>query len=86
MKEISQSRRRFLMASAGIPYAVNVAGTAGALETPPGNSFDYEQQQKRIKANEKIQEARKAALTILKPTARELEHGLELHANSVVAE
>jgi len=36
--------------------------------------------------NEKIQEARDAALSILKPSKNDLEHGLELHANSVVCD
>ena len=31
-----------------------------------------------------IQQAREVALSILKPTAKELEHGLRLHAESVV--
>jgi membrane dipeptidase len=34
--------------------------------------------------NEVIQEARQVALDILKPSKKDLEHGLELHANSVV--
>lgn len=33
-----------------------------------------------------MQEAREAALALLKPTKKELEHGLELHANSIVCE
>jgi membrane dipeptidase len=36
--------------------------------------------------NEKIQQARDAALAVLKPTARELERGLVLHAESLVCE
>ncbi|MCB0670251.1 MAG: membrane dipeptidase, partial [Saprospiraceae bacterium] len=32
----------------------------------------------------KIEEARKAGLEILKPSKKDLEHGLELHANSIV--
>ncbi len=34
--------------------------------------------------NQKIQEARQTALAVLKPSEKDLEHGLELHANSVV--
>ena len=37
-------------------------------------------------AKEKIQRARKVALDILKPTQREIEHGMELHQNSIVVE
>jgi membrane dipeptidase len=36
--------------------------------------------------NEKIQQARDVALGILKPSQKDLEHGLELHKNSVVCE
>jgi len=36
--------------------------------------------------DEKIEEARNVALDILKPSPRDLEHGLELHANSIVVE
>ena len=36
--------------------------------------------------NEKIEEAKQAALDILKPSAKDLQHGLELHANSIVCE
>ena len=36
--------------------------------------------------NEVIQEARDAALSILQPSQKDLEHGLELHANSLVVE
>ena len=34
--------------------------------------------------NEKMQQARQAALDILQPSPRDLEHGLELHRNSIV--
>ncbi len=36
--------------------------------------------------NESIQRAREVALSILKPSQREIEHGMELHKNSVVCE
>lgn len=36
--------------------------------------------------NETIQEARDAALSVLQPSQKDLEHGLELHANSLVIE
>jgi len=36
--------------------------------------------------NERIQEAREAARAILQPSEKELQHGLELHANSIVCE
>ena len=34
--------------------------------------------------NEKIEQARQTALALLKPSQKELEHGLELHADSIV--
>jgi len=37
-------------------------------------------------ANEKIDEGRRAAIDLLQPSKRDLEHGLELHANSIVME
>ena len=36
--------------------------------------------------NEKIKQARDMALSVLKPSSRDLEHGLELHADSLVCE
>ena len=38
------------------------------------------------KLNETIQQAREAAKSILQPSARDIEHGLELHKNSLVVE
>ncbi len=37
-----------------------------------------------VAKNKKIQEAREAALAVLKPNKKDLEHGLELHTNSIV--
>src|SRR6266536_5792112 len=37
-------------------------------------------------ANEKIRQGREAAMAVLKPSRKDLEHGLELHANSLVVE
>jgi len=39
-----------------------------------------------VGANEKMQQARNIALQILKPTQKQLDHGFELHANSLVIE
>ena len=36
------------------------------------------------RSNEAIEHARQAALDVLKPSKRDLQHGLELHANSIV--
>src|SRR5207249_1744469 len=38
----------------------------------------------KISANETIQRARAAALDVLKPRPRDLEHGIALHSQSVV--
>ena len=69
------NRRDFLGLSAG----VSLAAAAGLS---PAEAADTSPQ----KTNETIQRARQAALAILKPTARQLEHGLELHAASLVFE
>ncbi len=73
-------RRTFLKASAAGPLLggaglTQAGGTRGG-ETPGGQET----------FNEVIQKARQAALDVLKPTARQLQHGLELHAASLVCE
>jgi len=45
-----------------------------------------EQQAGDWKRNEVIRQARQAALEVLKPSKKDLQHGLELHAHSVVFE
>jgi membrane dipeptidase len=65
------NRRQFLGASA----ALSVAGTAGARSLTGAQSAPV---------NEKIAHPRKVALNLLKPSQKELDHGLELHAQSVV--
>ena len=42
--------------------------------------------QASAQSNDKIEKARQAALDALKPTRSQIEHGLELHANSIVME
>ncbi|MCP4259001.1 MAG: dipeptidase [Planctomycetes bacterium] len=60
---------------------------AGSHLLVPAISQEAEsERKKRIEANQQIQSARKAALKILKPSNKDLEHGLELHANSLVVE
>ncbi len=83
----SMDRRQFLKASAGVPIVAGMAAQAG----PSPSRFASLQQtdperKKRIEANQQIQRARQIALKILKPSSKELEHGLELHANSLVVE
>jgi membrane dipeptidase len=50
-------------------------GNVGNLFAPPQQTY---------KLNEQIQAAHQIALNILKPTKKQLEHGLELHRNSLV--
>jgi len=67
------TRRNFLKTSAGLTLlgALPHLPAAPSPLTPP---------------NEKIQKARDVALSVLKPSQKDLEHGLELHANSLVFE
>src|SRR5690606_32184239 len=68
------NRRRFLAASsAALLPALNAWG-----QQPTGRTAAA------IQENDHIQQARAAALDILKPTQSQLEHGLDLHANSLV--
>tara|TARA_R110002095_G_scaffold61647_1_gene52105 strand:- start:1262 stop:2611 length:1350 start_codon:yes stop_codon:yes gene_type:complete len=81
----SINRRSFLGTSLGV--ATTGLGVAAAAqlsaaeekETPPATTV----KQKPIQ-NETILHARKVALDILKPTPKQLEHGLQLHAVSLV--
>ncbi len=83
----SMDRRQFLKASAGVPIVAGMAAQAGSS---PSRFASLQQtdpeRKKRIEANQQIQRARQIALKILKPSSKELEHGLELHANSLVVE
>ncbi len=80
-------RREFLKASAGVPLAAGMAAQAGANPLMSAISQeDASERKERIEANEQIQKARQVALSILKPSEKQLEHGLELHANSLVFE
>ena len=67
-------RRDFLKASAVLTWA-GLAGPSIVRGAAPAGEF-----------NEKIEKARKAALDVLQPTPQQLQHGLELHAASVVFE
>ena len=53
------------------------------LGTSAGASLAMAAQQPAT-GNERIDQARQAALDILKPSSRDIEHGLELHAESIV--
>ena len=80
-------RRQFLKASAGVPIVAGMATKAGPVCSVSANSQEDDlERKKRIEANDQIQKARQVALKILKPSTKELEHGLELHENSLVIE
>ncbi len=63
------TRRGFLQTSFGISCA---AATGSLALSEP------------VEPNEQIEKARQQALEVLKPSKRDLEHGLELHKNSIV--
>ena len=67
------NRRSFLQASLGTAMA-GAAVLSSSRAEPPSQG------------NEVIDRARQAALEVLKPTPRQLEHGLELHKASLVFE
>ncbi len=74
------SRRHFLKTSAGMALlgaaaqSFNMRSARAAAASPLSPP------------NEKIQKARDVALSVLKPSPKDLEHGLELHTNSLVFE
>ncbi|MFZ2643744.1 MAG: membrane dipeptidase [Verrucomicrobiia bacterium] len=74
------SRRHFLKTSAGMALlgaaaqSFNIRSARAAAASPLSPP------------NEKIQKARDVALSVLKPSPKDLEHGLELHTNSLVFE
>lgn len=70
-------RRTFLKTSVLVPMA-------GAAFAAPAVVGKAQQQQKKY--SEDIEQARAAALEVLKPTPAQLQHGLELHAASLVFE
>lgn len=71
MSDVSVNRRDFLAVSAA---GISIAGVASA-------EVDAD---KPIRLNPKMQHAREVALKILKPSKRELDRGLKLHAESIV--
>ena len=69
-------RRTFLQATAGATALTTACG-AVASQVDPISALTQQ-------LNPSIQYARTVALKILKPSARDLQHGLELHADSIV--
>lgn len=81
MSYFALDRRQFLNGCLG-------AGLLGAAGFPGTNvwnrSFAAEQTPAVPKTNAEIERLRSAALDVLKPSEKDLQHGLELHAASVV--
>ena len=87
MQDEAIDRRQFLKVSAGVPIVAGMAAHAGTNTSVSAISQeDDPERKKRIESNQQIQKARQVALNILKPSSKELEHGLELHKNSLVIE
>ncbi|MDA1230977.1 MAG: hypothetical protein O2856_09400 [Planctomycetota bacterium] len=74
-------RRSFLQSSAAISIASVNAGNGGLIARADGVADDPVTRMTQ-NLNPQIQHAREVALSILKPTAAELERGLRLHAGS----
>ena len=73
------SRRSFLKSIAGLP----LLGAAGTFQI---SSRAADAKLPFASDNEKVAKAREIGLSILKPTPAQIEHGLRLHAESVVFE
>ena len=83
MRTQSIHRRDFLHASLGL----SLAGAAGGLGSDPAGAAEPSgRTDPSWEKNEVIQEARRVGLDILKPSEKDLEHGLKLHADSLVFE
>ncbi len=80
MKVQNLSRRGFLKTSTGVASLGAAALSSGIRPACAATTAPL------APPNETIRKAREAALDILKPSQRDLEHGLELHANSLVFE
>lgn len=82
MKTVDQSRRQFLKSAALASAASAIATSSESISrgaTATGiNLFGADH------PNPVIARDRRLALSVLKPSQRDLEHGLELHANSLV--
>jgi membrane dipeptidase len=73
-------RRTFLQTTSALSVAGAVAESTAAAESEKRDIAS----ELTARLNPQIQHAREVALNILKPTKKELEHGLRLHAESLV--
>jgi membrane dipeptidase len=80
MQKRKITRGQFLGASLGLPIITSSSMKKSAL------AGFLEQVQETFQLTDQMKADREAALKILKPSKAELEHGLELHRNSVVVE
>src|SRR5687768_3074634 len=79
MKSTLSTRRAFLKTTAAFPWFV--AAGAGTVSVGKARA-----QSPLSPANPTIQAARSVALSTLKPSVKDLAHGMELHTQSVVFE
>lgn len=81
------NRREFFKTGTALSLAVGstLSGTEMTHTEQTNEAFEKDPERQKA-AEKKIATAREVALGILKPTPKQLEHGLELHANSLVIE
>jgi len=79
--EKSTSRRALLKSTALSAAVLSLPNTSTAQNSKAGN---FARLDDLIQGNQGIARARKIALDILKPTPKQLEHGLKLHSESLV--
>jgi len=75
------SRRTLLKATAFSAAALSLANVSASQSSKIGNNARLDD---LIQANQTIARARQIALDILKPSQKQMEHGLKLHAESLV--
>ena len=79
------NRRTFLSTSAGASLAGPTLIGATQCQSEGSEVQNQKPQPPEIeRPNEKIQHARQVAIKLLKPTEKQLQHGLELHADALV--
>ena len=75
----TSSRRTLLKATALSAAALSFTNTSAAQQTKTGEAQRLDE---LIQGNQSIARARQIALDILKPSQKQMEHGLKLHAES----
>jgi len=77
----TSSRRTLLKATALTAAALSFTNTSAAQQTKTGEAQRLDE---LIQGNQTIARAKQIALDILKPSQKQIEHGLKLHAESLV--